>query len=121
MCGWFRPLVRGRGHRSAMSLPKTSGRDGALRRPRRRAQRQAMERGRWFARRARFVPPAVARAGTSQRDVPTDDEERRSAASLPKTHRSAMSLPRTSGRDGALRPPNMCGPVGIALRVRRDR
>jgi folate-binding protein YgfZ len=44
------------------------GGDGALRRPRRVL---AAQRGAWFARDTRFVPPAAARAGTSQRDVPT--------------------------------------------------
>ena len=44
------------------------GRDGALRRPRRA---MAAQQGTRFARHARFVPPALTRAGTSQRDVPT--------------------------------------------------
>ncbi len=47
------------------------GRDGALRRPRRRAQRQATERMIRIARLRQRVPPAGTRARTSQRDVPT--------------------------------------------------
>src|SRR5260370_1652312 len=43
------------------------GRDGALRRPRREVAAQRVAQ---FARRARSVPPADARAGTSHRDVP---------------------------------------------------
>src|SRR5229473_2439477 len=42
------------------------GRRAAPSAPRRAAQRAAA-----LARRARFVPPALTRAGTSQRDVPT--------------------------------------------------
>src|SRR5260370_36517379 len=44
------------------------GEAGALRRPRREVAAQRVAQ---FARRARSVPPADARAGTSQRDVPT--------------------------------------------------
>src|SRR6266704_508603 len=51
--------------RASRPLP---GRDGAPRRPRREV---AAQRGAWFARRAWFVPPALTRAGTSRRDVPT--------------------------------------------------
>ena len=47
---------------------KHSGRDGALRRPRRVQRRNG---GAGFARLTWFVPPADTRAGTSQRDVPT--------------------------------------------------
>jgi len=44
---------------------------GALRRPRRRAQRQATERIYEADTLGLAVPPAGTRAGTSQRDVPT--------------------------------------------------
>jgi hypothetical protein len=49
------------------------GRDGALRRPCRGAcaRPPLAQRVAQFAHHAQFVPPAVARAGTSQRDVPT--------------------------------------------------
>ncbi len=60
------------------------GRDGAPRRPRREV---AAQRGASFVRRVWFVPPALTRAGTSQRDVPT----------------RVGALRR--GRDGALRRP----------------
>jgi len=57
---------------AAAKLNFAKGMDGALRRPRRRAQRQATETNDKNARFATRVPPfASLRAGTSQRDVPT--------------------------------------------------
>jgi hypothetical protein len=44
------------------------GRNGALRRPRRALAAQL---GTRFVRHAQFIPPAITRVGTSQRDVPT--------------------------------------------------
>ncbi len=63
--------VSERGTQQVQHCCHVFGRDGALRRRRRRAQRQATERMIQIARFRRRVPPAGTRAGTSQRDVPT--------------------------------------------------
>jgi len=51
-----------------VTQPQKRGRDGALRRPRRALAAQF---GTRFSSHTQFVPPAITRAGTSQRDVPT--------------------------------------------------
>ena len=66
---WSRVRKNGRSFILATACDRSStGRDGALRRLHPRSAAQCVA---WFARHVRFVPPAVTRAGTSQRDVPT--------------------------------------------------